>query len=278
MLTFANTSNRCWFITAIQAVLHIPQIANLLRDDILDKIIVKKRKNSSDFVLELSRIAREYWSTFSHEKVGNIDALYDIFVKINRNFGGRKMYDASEAFLAIVETIDGALVAKRAQHLADTCNEEEWNAHIEKTKSSFMSDLLTGQAKRMCKGEETYEHYSGITLMKNSVQAGIEEFLDDKDTGVTRTFTHLPLILPIIFQKNADKQFIHYDITFNVCSIEYNLFSVLLHSGSHWVTMCENAGAWYLLDDSKYTRIFDLNTIIQKDAMLLIYKRKSSLT
>lgn len=278
MLTFTNNANRCWFIAAIQAVLHIPQIANLLRDDILDKIIVKKRKNSSDFVLELSRIAREYWATFSHEKVENIDALYDIFVKINRNFGGKKMYDATEAFLAIVETIDNALMAKRAQHLAATCNEEEWNTHIEKTKSSFMSDLLTGQAKRIYKGEETYEHFSGITIMKNSIEAGIGEFLNDKDTGITRTLTHLPLILPIIFQKNADKQFVHYDITMNVGSVEYTLFSVLLHSNSHWVTMCFNAGIWYLLDDSKYTRIFDLNTIIQKDAMLVLYKRKSSST
>ena len=78
MLTFENTSNRCWFNTAVQSILHIPQLANLLRDDIFSQILVKKRKNSSDFAVELSRIAREYWITFKHEKVINLDDLFDI--------------------------------------------------------------------------------------------------------------------------------------------------------------------------------------------------------
>jgi ubiquitin C-terminal hydrolase len=46
------------------------------------------------------------------------------------------------------------------------------------------------------------------------------------------------------------------------------------HAGGHWVTMGANAGQWNLFDDSKCTRIFDLNTLIQKDAVLLLYKKK----
>ena len=81
MLTFENFSNRCWFNAAVQAILHVPQISNLMRDDIFPRILVKKRKNSSDFAVELSRIAQEYWSTFQYEKVVNLDALFEIFVK-----------------------------------------------------------------------------------------------------------------------------------------------------------------------------------------------------
>ena len=279
MLTFENSSNRCWFNAAVHAILHIPQLANLLRsDDIFPQILVKKRKNSSDFAVELSRIAREYWSTFKHEKVENLDALFEIFVKINRNFGGKKMYDATEAFLAIIETLDGAFVAKEPLPLPDGCSLDSWNEHIQKTKSSFLSDILLGQSKRVYKDETSFEHFSALTLSKPTVAAGIEDYLHDEDTGITREFTKLPLILPIIFQKGVDKQFIHYETAMSVGGIDYTLFAVMLHAGNHagghWVSMGVNAGVWNLFDDSKCTRIFDLNTLIQKDSMMLIYKKK----
>ena len=280
MLTFENNSNKCWFNSAVQAILHIPQLANLLRsDEIFPKILVKKRKNSTDFAVELSRVAREYWSTFKHEKVVNLDALFEIFVKINRNFGGKKTYDSTEAFLAIIETLDGAFVAKESLPLPEGCSLESWNEHIQKTRSSFLSDILLGQSKRMYNGETSFEHFSALTMTKPSVAAGIEEdYLHDQDTGITREFTKLPLILPIIFQKTDDKSFIHYETSMVISDVEYVLFAVMLHTGNqtggHWVSMCSNAGAWNLFDDSKCTRIFDLNSLIQKDAMLLIYKKK----
>jgi ubiquitin C-terminal hydrolase len=102
--------------------------------------------------------------------------------------------------------------------------------------------------------------------------------LHDEDTGITREFTKLPLILPIIFQKSADKNFVHYETSMTVGDTEYTLFTVMLHAGNHtgghWVSMGANAGVWNLFDDSKCTRIFDLNTLIQKDAVLLLYKKK----
>jgi ubiquitin C-terminal hydrolase len=279
MLTFENSSNRCWFNAAVQAILHVPQLANLLRsDEIFPKILVKKRKNSSDFAVELSRVAREYWSTFKHEKVVNLDVLFEIFVKINRNFGGKKMYDATEAFLAIIETLDGAFVAKEPLPLPEGASLDSWNEHIQATKSSFLSDILLGQSKRVYKEETSYEHFSALTLSKPTVAAGIEDYLHDEDTGITREFTKLPLILPVIFQKSADKNFVHYDTSMTIGDTEYVLFAVMLHAGNltggHWVTMCYNAGTWCLMDDSKCSRIFDLNSLIQKESMLLLYKKK----
>lgn len=275
MLTFENSSNRCWFNAAVQAILHIPQLANLLRsDEIFPQILVKKRKNSSDFAVELSRVAQEYWSTFKHEKVVNLDVLFEIFVKINRNFGGKKTYDATEAFLAIIETLDGAFVAKEPLPLPEGSSLDSWNEHIQKTKSSFLSDILLGQSKKVYNGETSYEHFSALTMMKLSVEAGIEEYLHDEDTGITREFTKLPLILPIIFQKSCDKQFIHYETSMVVGDTEYVLFAVMLHSGNHWVAMCSNAGEWNLLNDTICTKIFDPNTLIQKDAVMILYKKK----
>jgi ubiquitin C-terminal hydrolase len=188
------------------------------------------------------------------------------------------MYDSTEAFLAILETLDGAFVAKEPLPLPEKANLDSWNEHINKTKSSFLSDILLGQSKRVYKDETSYEHFSALTLSKPSVEAGIEDYLHDEDTGITREFTKLPLILPIIFQKSADKNFVHYETSMTVGDTKYTLFTVMLHagnqSGGHWVSMGANAGVWNLFDDSKCTRIFDLNTLIQKDAVLLLYKKK----
>lgn len=278
MLTFENNSNRCWFNCAVQAILHIPQLSNLLRDEIFEKIIIRKRKNSSDFAVELSRIAREYWSTFKHEKVVKIDALFEIFIKIKRNFGGKKMYDATEAFLAIIETLDDAFVAKEPLYLPEGCSMDSWNEYIQKTKSSFISDILLGQSKQIYNEETSYEHFSALTLSKPSIAEGIIDYLHDQDTGITREFTKLPMILPIVFQKSVEKKFIHYETSMSVGNTDYALFAVMIHSGNraggHWVTMCSNADVWNLFDDSKCTRIFDLNTLIQKDSMMLLYKKK----
>lgn len=274
MLTFANDSNRCWFNAAVQSVLHIPQVANLLRSDIFDKIVIKKRKNSYEFAKELSRIATEYWASFGHEKTINLDNLIESFVKINRNFAGKKMYDATEAFLAILETLDGTFIRKNHADVQDTSrNLDAWVKHTDTTKSSFLSDVMLGQCKRTYKGEDAYEHFSALTISKNSVSSGIEEYNDDKDTGITRKITHLPLILPVIFQKSVDKQFIHYDTTMTIQGVVYTLFSVLLHDNHHWVAMNARANVWHLFDDSKCRQIFDLNSLIQKDAMLLLYKQ-----
>lgn len=275
MLTFENTRNLCWFNAAVQTTLHIPQLANLMRSDIFDKILMKKRKNSFEFAKELSRIATMYWSSFEHEKTIDLNVLYELFVKVNRNFGGRKLYDSSEAFLAIIDTLDSAFISKAPVEGAVTRDEGAWVEHIEKSKMSFLSDFMLGQARRTNKhGEKSYEHFSAITISAASVGAGIDEYLNDVATGISREITHHPLILTIIFQKNVDKQFIHYDTNMTVGGVEYALFSVLLHDNSHWISMNARAGIWHLFDDSKSIKIFNLDQLIQKNAMMIMYKRK----
>lgn len=275
MFTFENTRNLCWFNSAVQTALHIPQLANLMRSDIFEQIVVKKRKNSYEFAKELARVATEYWSSFEHEKTIDLDVLYELFVKVNRNFGGKKLYDATEAFLAIIETLDGTFVSKAPANGDASRDIDAWVKHIDAAKLSFISDVTMGQSKRVYKDENSFEHFSALTMSASSVNAGIEEYLDDKDTGITREFTHLPLILPIIFQKNADKHFIHYDTNMTIGEVEYSLFSVLLHDNAHWVSMNARANVWHLFDDSKCRKIFDVNSLIQKNSMMLLYKRKS---
>lgn len=90
MLSFKNSGNTCWFSSALHMILHIPQIANMLRHDMFDKMLVQKRKNAHFFSIELSQIAKMYWSNFEFERQFDATNLLMLFAKINRNFAGKK--------------------------------------------------------------------------------------------------------------------------------------------------------------------------------------------
>ncbi|AGE52400.1 ubiquitin carboxyl-terminal hydrolase [Paramecium bursaria Chlorella virus CvsA1] len=280
MLSFRNTGNTCWFSAALQILLHIPQIANMLRHDMFENMLVQKRKNAHDFSIELSQIAKMYWSSFEFEKQFDVTNLLTLFTKINRNFAGKKMYDASEAFLAMLETLEMAFVTKpfSANHPIsfEGCNIDAWKQHVEKTGDTFLSDILLGQTEQNYKGSVTYEHFTALTLSNcDSVDKGIENYLHDGN--FERKFTRLPMILPIIFQKSASKEFIHYDTSLTISDVNYNLFTVLIHNGNehggHWRAFTSHSGRWFLCDDEVVTPIHDINSIVQKDAMMIIYKR-----
>lgn len=281
MLTFVNPSNRCWFLAGLHVVIHVPQIANVLRDPIFEKMLYTKRKNCSEFASELSKLSKDYWNSFDFEKTVDVSHLLDVFVKINRNFAGRKMYDATECFLKMIETLESAFVAKESYDPPrDPKDLAAWTEYTKKHASTFLSDVFLGQARQTSKdGSVTYDHFTGLTVSatNNSISKGIQEYVNDPDTGVIRVITKHPLILPVFFQKGPEKHFVQYDTTLQVEDAEYELFSVLLHvNGNHWVALGKSpTGAWNLFDDSTMTTITDMNDLIQKEAMLCLYKKVS---
>lgn len=280
MFGFKNATNICWFSSALQILLHIPQVANMLRNDMFEKILVHKRKNARDFAIELSQIAKMFWSKFEFERQFDVTNLLTLFTKINRNFAGKKMYDATEAFLAMLETLETAFVVKpfNTKHPIsfEGCNIDAWKQHVEKTGNSFLSDILLGQTEQKYRESITYEHFTALTLGNCvSVENGLENYLHDGD--IERKFTRLPMILPIIFQKSASKEFIHYDTSLTISDVNYNLFAVLIHNGNehggHWRAFTSHSGRWFMCDDEVVTPNHDINSIVQKDAVMIIYKR-----
>jgi len=277
MLTFINTSNRCWFNAAIQALLHVPQLANIMRESVYQKMLFTKRKNAAMFADELSKIAKLYWDSFEHEKSADISTLLDIFKTINRNFAGKKQYDATECFLKILETLEMAFVPKPPAPLPDTCDTEEWSTYTGKFAPTFISDIFLGQEKhQLSDGDTSFSHFTGITVsgQHSTIEKGIEEFLNDPDTGITRDVTKFPLILPVIFQRSGERVFVDYNTTLQIQSANYELFSILLHvNNSHWVTLAKGPSGWNLFDDEKVTSITDINALIQRDAIMLLFKK-----
>lgn len=275
MLTFENPSTKCWFNAALQAIIHVPPIANLFRDrDLFQRILFTKRKNCSDFASELSNLIEEYWSTPEHTGTKDVSTMVDLFSKVNRNFAGRKMYDATECFMKIIEMLDSAFIPHETPFLPETANKDAWIEYIQKEKKSFLSDVLLGQAVQTFNGSSHFTHFEGIVISCNnrSVEDGIQEFLHDSNTGVSRVVTKFPLILPVFLQKSQDKPFVAYDTKLKFSEVTYDLFTVLLHVGNHWVALGKGPAGWNCFDDSKMVRITNMNDIVQKEAMLLMYK------
>jgi ubiquitin C-terminal hydrolase len=277
MLTFENGSNICWFLSALQAIIHVPMVANLFREDeLFQKMLFAKRKNACDFSSGLSDVIKQYWNSFEYEKTVSVAPLLDTFVKINRNFGGKRQYDATECFLKIVDTLETSFLPKTPAPLPETCDGEAWIAYTQKNSSTFLSDVFLGQTRqRFGDGTCGFDHFTGITISgtHDSVAKGIEEYLDDPDTKVSREIIKYPMILPIILQKNSDKHFVHYDLSMEIGPSKYELFAILLHVGNcHWITLAKGPSGWNLFDDSKMTKIDDVNSLIQKDAVMILYK------
>lgn len=191
------------------------------------------------------------------------------------------MYDASEAFLAMLETLEMSFVMKSfsLDHPVsfEGCDVDAWKQHIEKTNSStFLCDILLGQSEQKYNDSITYEHFTGLTLSNcDSVDKGITNYLHDGD--ITRRFTRLPMILPIIFQKSTMKEFIHYDVSLTISDVHYKLFAVLIHDGNehggHWYMFGSHHDKWFLFNDENVSQIHNIDQIIQKNAILILYKR-----
>lgn len=276
MLTFENPSTKCWFLAALQAMIHVPQLANLLREkQFLNTILFTKRKNCSDFTKEVSEICDDYWKSMEHTGVKDVAHPLDLFTKINRNFGGRKLYDATECFMKMIETLDSSFVQHTDEILPDTANRDAWKEYTQKNMRSFLADVFLGQSLQTSRdGSESFIHFEGITVSMGhkSIDHGIQEFLDDPSTGVSRTITKYPLVLPIFFQKPSEKPFVAYSTELKFSNARYELFVVLIHIGNHWIAVAKGPAGWHIFDDSKMMKVTDSNFLVQKDAMMCLYK------
>ena len=256
----------------LQCLLHVPQLVNFVRDDMFAGSLVHKRKNACDFASAFAELARTYW-TSPGGVLSTADAT-EAFMRVHRSFRGKRhRHDAGEALLLCVDTLHTAMgnVEKIDDHPVPFEVPEEkdaWERDATVAGHSPITDIFAGQQKI----GDKYEQFTSLAL---DPHATVEKSFE----GLK--FTRLPLILVAALKKTEDKQFVGYgdelvlhDAAFQV---SYKLFAVLMHHGSsttgHWTALAQNRGAWKHFDDAGETPVEDLNNIIQKDAMVLLYKR-----
>jgi ubiquitin C-terminal hydrolase len=238
-----------------------------------------------------------------HRAFGNRTMQHDAHEALMALLG--TLHDAQDRTPRLVDS-----PAERHVHL------ESWAAHTKgKGGYSFLTEVFQGQMRVRVTGpgysSTTYEHFWDLSLAvdgrTSSVQQAIARHLEpavidgykhgDDDEArlitvdVRREFTHTPLVL-VAHLKRFDAalckldKFVDYTVDMDVPlaggqTAQYTLFAVCMHSGAvaggHYTAMCEAGGRWTYIDDAAARPVDDLNSLIQKDAYMLLYRRRGDL-
>lgn len=264
-----NEGNTCWMNSALQCLLHVPQLVNFVRHDMFEGCLFRKRKNACDLATEFSKLAKAYWNNSAEQSAAGV---LEAFVRTHRSFKGKRhKNDAAEALMLFVDTLHSALA--NTEQIPDhpvpfEGDKESWDAHAKIAGHSLISDVFAGQRRL---DTSSFETFLGLTL--------------DHTAPVTKAlaaydFTRLPLILAITLQKSEDKQFVPYEAEMRVAEnsfeVHYKLFAVLLHHGGaddgHWTALACHADSWTHYDDATSSAVH-VNDVVQKNAAMLLYKR-----
>lgn len=284
---FPNNSNACWFNTATQVLLHVPQLANYaLMDAIFEEDLHKKRINACAMASAFAALTRSYWKPGNGAPVAPaVDLLHAFrasFLKLKKSMAGSKVqHDAHEALLAMIEHLHAALTKTPAAAppiavASDPAAAAAWAAYTKAQGYSLLVDVFVMQTREVIDAKDIYDHRWGVSLPLGDLMS-VTQGLQDLQT----TVTHAPRILTvhlIRFDASGTKldRFVNYTLDIKFAAKKYELFAVILHSGSakdgHYSALVQHRGAWTFANDDACTPVTNINDVIQKDAYVMMYK------
>ena len=276
---FQNDGNTCWFNAAIQALLHTPQLVNYaLADTLYGDDLYKKRMNACAMATEFAALARSYWSTET-KKAPSAVPLRTAFCKVKKSMAApRQEQDAHEAILGLLETMHAALAkVVRVREPPPTADHGAWTTHNEQQGYSLLTEMFMVQTE-MRDRPGVFDHVWGLSLPVAEASS-VSQALAAMDV----TIRHPPLTLMLHINRfdaagNKINKFVNYTIEMTLEGKKYALYAIILHSGEartggHYTAMVQHQGTWTFVNDAACTPVTDINTVIQKDAYVLLYKR-----
>jgi len=293
---FSNDGNACWFNAATQILLHVPPLTNYaLADALFEEDLYKKRINACAMASAFAALARTYWKQPGGGEGGlktalpaslpaslsaSLSAFRSSFLKLKKSMAGSKtQHDAHEALLAVIEHLHAAL-SKPAAAAPSSLNDPAaaaWAAYTRGQGYSLLVDMFAMQTREVIGGKDVYDHRWGASLPLGGGLTSVTQGLQDLQT----TVTHAPRILAVHltrFDASGTKidRFVNYTLDVDFAAKKYELFAVLLHSGSardgHYAALVQHRGAWTFANDDAVTPLTNINDVIQKDAYVLMYK------
>lgn len=298
-----NTGNACYLNAALQCLLYSPQLTNYFLSEYADADMQRKRVNACSLATEYAGLVRAMWR--SETAPLDPEPVRLALSKIHKVFANRaQQHDAHEALVAMLQVLHDAMAktARVEESVAEPCVElGPWVAH-NKANYSFLTEVFQGQMRVEVAGpgysSTTYEHFWDLSLAidgsTSSVPQAIARYMEPHtvdgyrhedayiSVDITRTLTYLPLVLVVHLKRFDNRRtkidkFVDYAVDMDIGDSRYTLFAVCLHSGDvaggHYAAMCESHGRWFYLDDDSARQVTDLNSIIQRDAYVLMYRK-----
>ena len=304
-----TTGTSCWLNAALQALLHTPALTMYFLEGLQSEDLLKKRINACAVTNAFAALTQTYWR--SAEALPDPRAVLTAFAKVHKAFATGQ-HDTHEALTLLLRSIHDSL-AKTARidpSLIKGHDSAAWADYLKSDGYSILSEMMVGQLESVCSDgpdgsadqRPTYEHFWGLSLSIHdcaSVPQAIQKYLRDEtieSAAVTKTvskkFSYLPLVLPIHLKRfdnatNKIDKFVDYTTELDLTScvrgnpgepFKYDLFAVVMHAGDarsgHYTAMAEHLGRWEFADDASVVPLESVNSIIQKSAYILFYKKR----
>lgn len=261
-----------WLIATLHCVLHIPQLTNFLLDDhLVRSSLVTKRKNACEFAVGVSELAKTYWSKGSSGPISSdtsssytsldgtaFDKVLDAFLRIHRSFKGKRHdRNAADAVRACLETFHLAF-----GNVPDVEHPVRFDDDVRTTPRSIVSDVFEGVF-------DDAKTFTAVSIDDTSVTTTIVKSLE------SYAFRRTPLMLVL----KLPDHFVSYDVDLTMIErgfqVPYALVAVLLHhheDDGRWTTLACHDGQWRHFENDHVTSV-PVNSIVQKNAAMLLYKR-----
>lgn len=303
MKGLTNCGNTCYLNAALQCLLYCPPLTNYILAGWADKDLLKRRSNACALANEYVSLAKAYWSQ-KDPPVLDSRPLWAALCKVQKTFANSQPHDAHEALVAVLKHLHESLGKTPRVHPSPTeessVDVEAWERHVEREGYSVITELFQGQMESRVTApggysSTTHEHFSGLSLdvgSCGSVAQALQRLLEPTRIEDFRTadgtppvcatqvkrILYCPLLLVIHLkvldaQGNKLDKFIDYSTTLDLPCSRYSLFAVCMHNGAHYVAACEAGDRWFLIDDASCQELQQVNSVIQRDAYMLLYKK-----
>lgn len=294
------TGARCWFNAAAQALLHCPPLVNYALSPGFAGDQNARRSNACAAANAFAGLARAYWSPANclptpagqPELDAAADRLFAALTKVYPRLA-RGQQDAHEGLVLLLGLVHDAGAraarlppAESATSASASCDLAAWG----QTTYSFLAEVFQGQSRLADDETPRLDHWWCLSLAitdSTSVQAAIA-----RHHGAGGHATHAPPCLVVHFKRFGDAagqtskidKFISYGADLglplapDVRPAQYALFAVVMHAGDarggHYTCLTEHRGAWSFADDGAVGPVSDIESIVNRDAYVLLYKRK----
>lgn len=260
-----NYGNTCYFNSALQCLLQIPQLSNYM--------ILKKIENENELLLEYQSIVKLFWT--SSESSINILKLLKLFINKFPQFDNNNQNDSQEVFICFLDFLDNSC----DNFIKKIFFSELEQTTICKNNSSLKKDFTN--IHLLYPIEET-----NITKLINKYQDWntIENYIDNKGinyhVALTRTIIKETSSVIVFSIKMYDKKVkIELEETIELNNIKYDLFATVTHLGSirggHYISYTKHKDVWYMKDDEESKSV---STIPFKHYHYMVFYKKSRTT
>ena len=274
MKGLANLGNTCYFNTALQCILQVPQLSNFL-------IMKKIASVSCDFTLEYQTLVKKMWLNKTN-RCENPQKLFKLFKEKYKQFNNTDQQDSQEMIVCFLDALDKSLRPFPRVHYPG--KSEEHSLVRELFYGKMIHEVITPQGKTKNFEDTTclmifLKHNTSLEkcLSEYTKWNCLDNYKDDDGnhqpvTTTRQTFWYTPCTLIISFKMYTGKFKIKLPEKFDISkwihpesphrkNVRYQLFGTCTHHGSthggHYVSNVRHHGKWYMKDDTMVEQLHE---------------------